>query len=84
MSDKTTIQRLTDIIVEQLGVNTQQVTPDAKFIEDLNCDSLDAVELVMAIEDEFAVEVSDGEAEKALTVGAAVELVERLVSRNEG
>ncbi len=53
MAEKTIEQRVKDIIVEQLGVNADQVTPDAKFIEDLGADSLDTVELVMALEEEF-------------------------------
>ena len=53
MSEKTIEQRVKDIIVEQLGVKPEQVTPEAKFIEDLGADSLDTVELVMALEEEF-------------------------------
>ncbi|HKI69095.1 MAG TPA: acyl carrier protein, partial [Verrucomicrobiae bacterium] len=53
MAEKTIEQRVKDIIVEQLGVKPDQVTPDAKFIEDLGADSLDTVELVMALEEEF-------------------------------
>jgi len=57
-------QRVKDIIVEQLGVNADQVTPEAKFIEDLGADSLDTVELVMALEEEFGQEIPDEEAAK--------------------
>jgi acyl carrier protein len=69
MSDKTIEDRVKDIIVDQLGVNADQVTPDAKFIEDLGADSLDTVELVMAFEEEFEIEVPDEEAEKLTSVG---------------
>jgi len=63
------LAKVTDIIVEQLGVNADQVKPEAKLIEDLGADSLDAVELVMAIEEEFNLEVPDEEAEKLQSVG---------------
>lgn len=69
MSDKTIEERVKDIIVDQLGVNADQVNPDAKFIEDLGADSLDTVELVMAFEEEFEIEVPDEEAEKLTSVG---------------
>ena len=69
MAEKTIEQRIKDIVVEQLGVNADQVTPEAKFIEDLGADSLDTVELVMALEEEFGSEIPDDEAEKLATVG---------------
>ncbi len=81
MSDKTIEQRVKAIIVEQLGVNADQVTPEAKFIEDLGADSLDTVELVMAFEEEFGIEVPDEEAEKLLTVGNVIEYVEKHTSK---
>jgi acyl carrier protein len=59
--------------VEQLGVNAEQVTPEASFIEDLGADSLDTVELVMAFEEEFSAEIPDEDAEKLSTVGAVIE-----------
>ncbi len=77
MADETNIeQKVRDIIVEQLGVNADQVTIEAKFIEDLGADSLDTVELVMAFEEEFGIEVPDEEAEKLLTVGDVVRYIE--------
>src|ERR1041384_4257499 len=76
MADKTIEQREKDIIVEQLGVNADQVTPDAKFIEDLGADSLDIVELVMALEEEFGSEIPDEQAEKLLTVGDVIKYIE--------
>ena len=76
MADKPIDQRVRDIIVEQLGVKPDQVTPEAKFIEDLGADSLDTVELIMALEEEFGVEVPDEQAEKLTTVGDVVKYIE--------
>ena len=76
MSDKTIEEKVKDIIVEQLGVKPDQVTPDAKFIEDLGADSLDTVELVMALEEEFGNEIPDEEAEKLQSVGDVIKYVE--------
>ncbi len=76
MSEKNTDQKIKDIIVEQLSVNAEQVTPEAKFIEDLGADTLDIVELVMAFEEEFGVEVPDSDAEKLLSVGDVVKYIE--------
>ena len=73
MSEKSIEQKVKDIIVEQLGVNPDQVTPEAKFIEDLGADSLDTVELVMALEEEFGQEIPDEEAEKITTVQLAID-----------
>ncbi len=64
--------KVREIIVEQLGVNAEQVTPEASFIEDLGADSLDTVELVMAFEEEFGAEIPDEDAEKLQTVGAVI------------
>jgi acyl carrier protein len=69
-------ERVKEIIVEQLGVNPDQVTPEAKFIEDLGADSLDTVELVMAFEEEFGAEIPDEDAEKLQTVGDVVKYIE--------
>jgi acyl carrier protein len=75
-AEKTTEQRIKDIIVDQLGVNADQVTPEAKFIEDLGADSLDTVELIMALEEEFGIEVPDEEAEKLQSVGDVTKYIE--------
>ena len=76
MADKPIDQRVKDIIVEQLGVKPEQVTPEAKFIEDLGADSLDTVELIMALEEEFGIEVPDEQAEKLLNVGDVCKYIE--------
>lgn len=76
MAEKTIEQRIKDIVVEQLGVNADQVTAEAKFIEDLGADSLDTVELVMALEEEFGSEIPDEEAEKLTTVGDVYRYIE--------
>ena len=65
--------KVKEIIVEQLGVNAEQVTREASFIEDLGADSLDTVELVMAFEEEFGAEIPDEDAEKLTTVGAVID-----------
>ncbi|MGC3959154.1 MAG: acyl carrier protein [Verrucomicrobiota bacterium] len=76
MSEKSIEQRVKDIIVEQLGVKPEQVTPEAKFIEDLGADSLDTVELVMALEEEFGNEIPDEQAEKLQSVSDVIKYVE--------
>lgn len=76
MAEKTTEERVIDIIIEQLSVSADQVTSDAKFIEDLGADSLDTVELVMAFEEVFGIEVPDEEAEKLLSVGDVVRYID--------
>ncbi len=74
-SDKPVDERVKAIIVEQLGVEEGDVTPAAKFIEDLGADSLDTVELVMAFEEEFDIEIPDEDAEKITTVGDAIQYI---------
>lgn len=74
MSD--TFKRVKGIIVEQLGVDEDKVSPEANFREDLEADSLDLVELIMAFEEEFGGEISDEEAQKIATVGDAVRFLE--------
>lgn len=68
-------QRVKAIIVEQLGVNESEVKPEAKFVDNLGADSLDLVELVMALEEEYNMEISDEDAEKILTVGDAINYI---------
>ena len=68
-------QKVKDIIVEQLGVDAGEVKPEASFVNDLGADSLDTVELVMALEESFDMEIPDEEAEKIQTVGQAIDYV---------
>jgi acyl carrier protein len=68
------------IIVEQLGVDESEVTPEAHFIDDLGADSLDTVELVMALEEEFGIEISDEDAEKIQTVGDVIKYIDEHAS----
>ena len=67
--------KVKNIIVEQLGVDEEEVTPDASFVDDLGADSLDTVELVMALEEEFKTEIPDEEAENINTVNQAIEYI---------
>ena len=68
--------KITEIIVEQLGVKPEEVVPEASFVDDLGADSLDTVELVMALEEEFGIEIPDEDAEKIQTVGDAIRYIE--------
>ncbi len=68
-------EKIKEILVDQLHVNEDDVTPDASFIDDLGADSLDIVELIMAMEEEFDVEVAEEEVENLITVGAAVDYI---------
>jgi len=70
--------KVKEITSEQLGVDESQITPEAKFVDDLGADSLDTVELVMALEEEFDLEISDEEAEKLTTVNRVVSYIEDL------
>ncbi len=72
--------KVKEIIVDQLGVDEEDVTSDASFIDDLGADSLDIVELIMAFEEEFDIEIPDEDAEKITTVGEAVEYIESKLS----
>ncbi len=69
-------EKIKSIIAEQLGVKAEEVTPQASFIDDLGADSLDTVELIMALEEEFNVEIPDEDAEKMTTVGDAIKYIE--------
>ena len=73
MEAKNVEERVKNIIVEQLGVEPEQVKPEAQFVNDLGADSLDTVELIMALEEEFDIEIPDEQAEKIKTVGEALE-----------
>jgi len=70
-------ERVTDIVVEQLGLERDKVHPESKFVDDLGADSLDTVELVMALEEEFEIEIPDEEAEKITTLREAITYVEQ-------
>jgi acyl carrier protein len=76
MADSVTFERLRDVIAETLKVDKERVTPDASFTDDLKADSLDLVELIMAFEDEYGVEIPDEDAQKIRTVGQALEYVQ--------
>jgi acyl carrier protein len=71
-----TYDRLKKIVVEQLGVDEEEVKPEASFVDDLNADSLDLVELIMSLEEEFGTEISDEDAERIRTVGDAAEYID--------
>ena len=73
--------KVKDIVVEQLGVNRDEITPEASFIDDLGADSLDTVELVMALEEEFGLEIPDEEAEKITTVSQATDYIKKKTSK---
>ena len=73
----TIAEKVKEIVVKQLAVAEDQVTEEARFIEDLNADSLDQVELIMALEEQFGAEIPDEEAEKLTTVGDAIEYIEK-------
>lgn len=70
------LQKIREIVAEQLGVDVEEVTPEASFIDDLGADSLDTVELVMALEEAFSVEIPDEDAEKIKTVNDAIAYIE--------
>jgi len=72
-------EKVKNIIVEQLGVEPDQVKPEAQFVNDLGADSLDTVELIMALEEEFNIDIPDEQAEKIKTVGEAIEHIKAKV-----
>ena len=75
MSSEEVLEKVKGIIVEQLGVSDTAVTMEASFIDDLGADSLDIVELIMALEEEFDIEIPDADAEKVVTVGDVVDYI---------
>jgi acyl carrier protein len=77
-----TLERVSKIIVDLLGVDSSKVTPEARFREDLEADSLDLVELIMAFEEEFGGEISDEDAQKISTVGEAVTYIDTRMVKN--
>ena len=79
MSSEEVFDKVKEIIVEQLGVAETAITPDASFIDDLGADSLDIVELIMALEEEFDIEIPDADAEKVVTVGDVVDYIKENV-----
>ena len=76
MADKTIFDRVKEITADMLGCNPEQVTPEAKFVEDLGADSLDVVELLMAFEEEFSLEIPDEHAEQLFTVADVVKYLQ--------
>jgi len=76
VSSNSVFERVRNVVAEQLGVDPEKVTPDAEFVQDLNADSLDLVELIMQLEEEFGVEISDEDAENIVTVGDALEFIQ--------
>ena len=73
-------EKIKSVIAEQLGVKPEEVTTQAKFVDDLGADSLDTVELVMALEEEYGVEIPDEDAEKLTTVGEAIKYIEEKIA----
>lgn len=76
-------EKIKSIISEQLGVKPEEVTPQASFVEDLGADSLDTVELVMALEEEFGIEIPDEDAEKMATVADSIKYIEEKVAAKQ-
>lgn len=75
-------ERVNKVVMEQLGVSESEIRPNASFMEDLGADSLDSVELVMALEEEFGTEIPDEEAEKITTVQQAVDYIKNRIDEN--
>jgi len=76
-------EKVTEIVSEQMGIDKGEITPETSFINDLNADSLDTVELVMEFEDEFDMSIPDEEAEKIQTVGAAIDYITKIMNEKE-
>ena len=72
-----TFDKVKDIIIDKLGVEEEKISSEASFVDDLGADSLDTVELIMQLEEEFGIEIPDDDAEKITTVGSAVEYIEK-------
>ena len=81
MSSNSVFERVRSVVAEQLGVDPEKVTPDAEFVQDLNADSLDLVELIMQLEEEFGIEISDEEAANIVTVRDAINFIEEHINR---
>lgn len=77
-------EKVKEIISEQLGVKKEEIKPESSFIDDLGADSLDTVEVVMALEEEFGIEIPDEDAEKITTVGDATKYIEEKLSKKQG
>ena len=73
-------EKIKSVIAEQLGVKPEEVTDQAKFVDDLGADSLDTVELVMALEEEYGIEIPDEDAEKLTTVGEAIKYIDEKIA----
>ncbi len=74
------VEKISELIADKLGVEASKITPEAKFVEDLGADSLDTVELIMQLEDEFSLEIPDEEAEKLTTVGTVIDYIDKHTS----
>jgi len=83
VADVNILEKVVEIVSEQMGVDKGEVTPETSFINDLNADSLDTVELVMEFEDEFDMSIPDEEAEKIQTVGAAIDYITKIMNEKE-
>ena len=83
MADVNILEKVTEIVSEQMGVDKSEISPETSFINDLNADSLDTVELVMEFEDEFDMSIPDEEAEKIQTVGAAIDYITKIMNEQE-
>ena len=79
MSDDPILQKVRQLIAEQLGLEEDEITPESSFLDDLGADSLDLVELIMAFEEEYGLEIPDEDAERIVTVGDAVEYIRQRV-----
>lgn len=81
MTEEELLKKITDVVVEKLGVKPEDVTPEASFVNDLGADSLDRVELVMALEDEFEIEILDADAEKFIKVSDVLSYIQNKLNK---